>query len=56
MSAAVQPYLVWYTHPIYPNRSAMIQAVDLPTAQAAAAASCTGLWTVVSVTLYPGTT
>ena len=56
MSAAIQPYLVWYTHPVYPNRSAMIQAVDLPTAKEYAALNAAGLWTVASVTLYPGAT
>jgi hypothetical protein len=55
MASVVAPYLAWFKHPVYPQRSVLINAVDLPTAQTVATAQVAGtLWTVVSVELYGG--
>jgi len=53
VASTVAQYLATLAHPIYPQRSRIIYAPDLATAQAYAAAAIKGtLWAIVSVALF----
>lgn len=49
---SVQPYLATFTHPTYPQRSVIINALSLDNAQTIAMEQVAGTrWTVLSVVL-----